>query len=530
MTGPRAGLTRRGLLASAAVLGVALPDVAQPGAARAETPKLFVFANSDRYDTLDPHQSFDVARVAVRLNLYDNLYRWEDNPPQLKPWLAESHTISADGLTYTFKLRSGAKFHDGAAVTADDVVYSVERLLGMGKGAAPLIGMMVEKGSTKAPDVATVVFTIKRPAAIFLSAIPELHIVNAKLLRTKEVNGDWAGPWLSSNDAGSGAYMLDSFDPVGNFRAKRFPDHFVGWQGNHLDDVEFRAVLDTSTIVLGMTRGDYSGTDGYLPFEQIERLRRAPDVKILEAESMRLAAIQMNNSKSPFDDVHFRRAIAYAFDYDGMISGILHDSVVRNPVPIPNNCPGFPVGVTGYSFDLDKARAELKLAKSVPDRVYQIAFSSGQVTLQQQAEVLQNGLRQLGIKTELKVLPWASLQPLFRSAETSPDFFSTIISTYYPDPHNWIGEMYSSAAWGTFKSAAYYKNPEVDQLLAQGMASTDPEARWKIYAAAARIVLNDSPGIFIYNTKWFGPYAKNVAGVRFSPIGNGMEMRWASFA
>ena len=71
---------------------------------------------------MDPHAAFDVGRVAVRLNLYDGLYRWLDNPPVLNPWLAESHTVSPDGLTYTFKLRSGAKFHDGAEVTADDVV------------------------------------------------------------------------------------------------------------------------------------------------------------------------------------------------------------------------------------------------------------------------------------------------------------------------------------------------------------------------------------------------------------------------
>src|ERR1051326_7020674 len=73
----------------------------------------FVFANESPYDTMDPHAAFDVGRVAVRLNLYDGLYRWLDNPPKLEPWLAESHTVSADGLTYTFKLRHGAKFHDG---------------------------------------------------------------------------------------------------------------------------------------------------------------------------------------------------------------------------------------------------------------------------------------------------------------------------------------------------------------------------------------------------------------------------------
>ena len=89
----------------------------------------FVFANESPYDTMDPHAVFDVGRVAVRLNLYDGLSRWLDNPPRLEPWLAESHTVSADGLIYTFKLRRGAKFHDGTDVTAEDVRYSMERIL-----------------------------------------------------------------------------------------------------------------------------------------------------------------------------------------------------------------------------------------------------------------------------------------------------------------------------------------------------------------------------------------------------------------
>ena len=76
----------------------------------------FVFANSSPYDTMDPHAVFDVGRVAYRLNLYDGLMRWLDNPPVLTPWLAESHEISDDGLKYTFKLREGAKFHDGSPV------------------------------------------------------------------------------------------------------------------------------------------------------------------------------------------------------------------------------------------------------------------------------------------------------------------------------------------------------------------------------------------------------------------------------
>ena len=136
------------------VLALALASMARrPAAAVAQTR--FVFANESPYDTMDPHAAFDVGRVAVRLNLYDGLYRWLDNPPKLEPWLAESHTVSPDGLTYTFKLRAGAKFHDGTEITAEDVRYSAERILALKKGAAALLATMVAPGSDEGRSIGT---------------------------------------------------------------------------------------------------------------------------------------------------------------------------------------------------------------------------------------------------------------------------------------------------------------------------------------------------------------------------------------
>src|ERR687892_92578 len=153
--------------------------VAGPAAAQTR----FVFANESPYDTMDPHAAFDVGRVAVRLNLYDGLYRWLDNPPKLEPWLAESHTVSPDGLTYTFKLRRGAKFHDGAEVTAEDVRYSAERILALKKGAAALFATMVAPGTTKVVDRHTVQFSLTKPTAIFMAVMPEIHVLDTALLQ-----------------------------------------------------------------------------------------------------------------------------------------------------------------------------------------------------------------------------------------------------------------------------------------------------------------------------------------------------------
>ena len=130
----------------------------------AEAKNTFVFANASPYDTMDPQVVFDVGRVAYRLNLYDGLMRWLDNPPKLHPWLAESYDISADGKQYTFTLRANAKFHDGAPVEAKDVVYSIDRILALKKGASSLFVKVIKPGSTKAIAVSYTHLTLPTKA------------------------------------------------------------------------------------------------------------------------------------------------------------------------------------------------------------------------------------------------------------------------------------------------------------------------------------------------------------------------------
>jgi peptide/nickel transport system substrate-binding protein len=512
------------LLAAGLVLGLAAL-LSAPAAAQTR----FVFANESPYDTLDPHAAFDVGRVAVRLNLYDGLYRWLDNPPKLEPWLAESHTVSPDGLTYTFKLRKGAKFHDGAEITAEDVRYSAERILAMKKGAASLLSTMITPGATKALDRHTVQFTLTKPAAIFMAVIPEIHVVNSALVKKNEKDGDWAAAWLTNNEAGSGSYMLTRYDPAIGFTAKRFPGHFMPWGAKSIDEIDFRFVKEDNTRVLGMIKGDYQGTGGYLPNDQVKRLREAPNVKIVEAESMRIMMFQINNQRAPLTDVHVRRAISYAFDYDGFNKEILGGTVERNPVPIPNNMWGVPRDVKGYTYSLDKAKQELGQAQAKVDRPITVGYLQGFSQTEQAATVMANGLRKLGLETKMTSEVWPAMVERMKKPETSPDLVVYWISTYYADPNNWIGEMFHSGQWGTFKASSFYKNPKVDDLLDSALKTTDRAVREKAYQEAARIVVSDAAGVWIYNTKYFGPWAKNIEGIRFSPIGNGQEIRWLHY-
>jgi peptide/nickel transport system substrate-binding protein len=507
-------------------LFVALLAFVVPAAAQTR----FVFANESPYDTMDPHAAFDVGRVAVRLNLYDGLYRWLDNPPKLEPWLAESYTVSGDGLTYTYKLRKGAKFHDGTEITSEDVKYSAERILALKKGAASLLSTMLQPGGTKTVDKHTVEFKITKPAAIFPAVVPEIHVVNSALVKKNAKGDDWGAAWLTSNDAGSGSYQLTRYDPAIGFTGKRFAGHFMPWGAKYIDEVEFRHVKEDNSRVLGMIKGDFQGTGGYLPIDQVKRLRDAQNVKIVEQESMRIFLFQINNQRAPLTDVNVRRAINYSFDYDGFIKDILSGSVERNAVPIPNNMWGVPKDVKGYTYDIDKAKAELAKAKVKVDRPLTVGYLQGFSQTEQGATVMANGLRKAGIETKLVSEVWPTMVERMKKPETSPDLVVYWISTYYADPHNWIGEMFHSGQWGTFKASSFYKNPKVDDLLDTALKATDRKVREKAYQDAAKLVYDDAAGVWIYNTKYFGPWAKNLEGIRFSPIGNGQEIRWVHYA
>src|SRR5262249_58464625 len=133
-----------------------------------------------------------------------------------------------------------------------DVVYSLDRILAVGKGAASLFKTMVKPGAAKAVDDHTVEFKLKKPSAIFLSVVPEIHIVNAALVKKSESGGDWGQVWLSKNSAGSGAYKLTQFDPAVGFVAERFSDPFKGWGPEWIDEIEFPAVEDTNNPGLGL--------------------------------------------------------------------------------------------------------------------------------------------------------------------------------------------------------------------------------------------------------------------------------------
>jgi peptide/nickel transport system substrate-binding protein len=274
--------------------------------------------------------------------------------------------------------------------------------------------------------------------------------------------------------------------------------------------------------------GDYHGELGYLPYEQLQKIAESPIVRIIKEPSTRLFYAHLNNQMPPTNDIHFRKAICYAFDYGSWIHEVQHDMVDPINGPIPGPMWGsLDAQEKIYTFDLDKAKKELAMA-TVDWKKYQPIWQMdmlGYPMTKEAALLLQNGLNQIGVRSKVEPKTFPQGVNMALNVKTCPSVYWTWQSTYYPDPQNW-SRLFNSASWGTIFGTSWYKNPKVDELLNKAVALNNQEERAKLYRQAMKIVVEEAASLFIHNEKWKGTVNKEVKGVRFCPVGDVNEIRW----
>jgi peptide/nickel transport system substrate-binding protein len=519
----RTFLKGMGLLGALTFSDLACLSQGAPAAAAATQPTRFVYAWT-AFDLLDPHVKYDGNAYFFNLNMYDNLLRYQGNPPEIVPWLAERYDVTEGGRTWTFHLRRGVQFHDGNEVNAEAVRFSFERLLTLGKGPAGVfkrMGLTPER--VQAIDTHTVQIQLAQPYGPFRAALPIVSIVNPAVIKAHAENGDWAEKWLVRNEAGSGAYALVKYDPATGFVMQRFPGYWRGWQAKYMDEVEIRLMRETSSRVLALMKGDIHTADTNFPPDQLEKLEKSPRLKVSAYNSMAPCYIKMHNLREPFTDIHVRKALSYAFNYESFIHDILKGRATRNPGPMPQSLWGYPRELEGYSYDLEKAKAHLAQAQVKITRPLEIHVQSEFEQTVQAALLLQSDLAKLGIELRVVKSLFPTIVASAKSPETSPDMWIHWVSTYYVDPENWLGDIYDSANWGTWKSSCFYKNSRVDELLQQARSHVEQEERAKFYEEACRLITEDAPDIWVYTRLEYPPLAKNVQGFAFCPVGTGRD-------
>ena len=237
-------------------------------------------------------------------------------------------------------------FNSGNALTAADVAYSFERMMAMGQGNANLYAGIVE--SVEATDDHTVVFTLTAPFAPFLATLIRMPVVDMATVKSHEVDGDWASTWMSQNSAGSGPYVISSHDPQTETVLSYEADYFLDPVDSYPETVRFRYGLEPSTVRALISRGEHDISSQWLPPEVYAGLA-GEGAKLVTEAGLTGEYFKLNTQRAPLDDVHCRRALAYAFDYATMaqLTQINDTTSTGNPMS-----GAIPQGMTGYDASL----------------------------------------------------------------------------------------------------------------------------------------------------------------------------------
>ncbi len=303
-----------------ALLGAGLLLLSVPAFAAGPTTLRVTFAWPN---VIDPAIGNDYASSSSIVNLYDTLV-FPNAKGGVDPWLATSWNVSADGRTYTFHLRSGVRFHDGTLLKASDVVASYNRLSTIGRGFAYLLTPNIAE--VRAPNARTVVITLKEPSALFLPSLVRLYVADEALIKknTKAegpygANGDYGTTWLQTHDAGSGPYMVKEF-PLEQYLLMAKNTRWWGkFNPNAADTVRFIGTTEGVTVRTLMQNKQLEITDQWQSFEAYQALEKMDGVKVAALPSMTSFYYMVNTKKAPTDDLHFRLAMEYAFDYDAAV-------------------------------------------------------------------------------------------------------------------------------------------------------------------------------------------------------------------
>ena len=190
---------------------------------------------------------------------------------------------------------------------------------------------------------------------------------------------------------------------------------------------------------------------------------------------------------------------------------------------MPQSLWGYPKDLTGYTYDLEQAKAHLAQAQLKMNRPLEIHVRSEFEQTVQAALLLQSDLAKLGIELRVVKSLFPTIVAAAKTPETSPDMWIHWVRTYYADPENWLGDIYDSANWGTWKSSCFYRNAQVDALLRQARSQIAREQRAPFYEAACRLITEDAPDIWVYTRLEYPPLAKHVQGFQFCPVGTGRD-------
>lgn len=471
------------LVVALSLMGVSITT----SSARAE--KVLVVGLSEDYKSLDPGRAYEPGGTLIHHSVYNTLVTFpSDSVKEILPGAAASWTISPDGTVYTFTLRDGIVFSNGDAMTAADVVFSFNRMKNL-KGNPAFLADTIK--SVAAPDDKTVVLTLTQPDPAILAKLvfdafsildSKVVIANGGTDAADAADKDTAEKWLMNHSAGSGPYMLDSYEPTVQTVLVRNPKYW-GDTPAYFDRIIIRNMPEAATQKLALEAGDIDIAMDVTP-DQVPSLEGNNQLKVFSTQSDTLIFILCNEDPTiggPVSNKQVQLAIRYALNYDEL--KVLSGPGANNPAAmVPIGFVGALDPSQGLKTDLDQSKKLLsdagfangfKIDLHYPDFNY-IGTDFGVV-----AQKVQADLSKVGITANLVPEEFQTSLEAYRAGKTG--FLIFLWNPDYQDTLDYVeflpGRVVGLRANWTDKNA----DPEIVQLRDKVLVETDPAARADLF-------------------------------------------------
>ncbi len=454
---------------------------------------------------IDPAVGSDFSSTSALCNLYDTLV-FPNTEGGVDPNVAESWQTSADGLTWTFNLKKGIKFHNGSELTASDVAFSMDRILEIGEGLAYVFLGAVE--SATAVDDYTVEFKLAEPSGLFLISLIRLYILDEEEVMANIVTpgpygdkGDYGKEYLLTNDAGSGPYKVKEFPLEEYLLMEKYDDWFGTFAANAPDEVKFIATTEAATVRTMMSRQELEITDQWQTIEALEALQEIEGVDVAAFPVLTEFYYMVHTKKPPTDDVHFRRAMAYAFDYDAAVA-LEWPGTLQSKGPVPAITAGHNPDVLVFKRDLDKAREELAMsayADKLDEYPVEVHWITEVPAEEKWALLFQANMAEIGINVDIVGTPWLSVVEEMASQDQSPHIVTIYVSADFPEAGSLLKVRYHSDAAPTWSQNEWLLDAELDQMIDEALVTVDEDERYAKYKALQDYVMDLCPSLFLYD-------------------------------
>lgn len=467
----------------------------------------------------DPAIGSDEASTAALVNLYDTLV-YPEPTGAIAPDLATSWTISPNGTTYTFTLRSGVTFHNGDPLTSSDVVFSMNRLITMGQGYSYLFSPYVS--SVSAPNPTTVVFNLKKTFGPFLSAIVRLYVLDQKQVVAHEVttgtqygsNLDYGSTWLLTNDAGSGAYTIQSANLETNIVIKEYKGYWNGTNPNQPAAINMIGSDNPSTVSSLFKSGQIQITDQWQPYTDVSALGKLPNAKLVTIPSVNEFYLMINTQLAPTNNIYVREAMTYALNYTAIVDNIFPgNSLAAGPVPtsLPGHNPNVPVASQNIAL-AKQLIAESPYAKAGNLSSYSVSYYwVTQVPAEQDlAEQFASDMNAIGLKVNVIGEPWLTVVADLGNQTTSPNIVSIEDAASYFEAGSLLQSRYTSAAEGTWEQNEWLHNTTLDNLIYSALSTLNQTQRFQDYYNVQTQIYNQFPTIYAYDVTEVRAYYPSV--------------------